>query len=387
MLPAPKTDALSLADVLRSCLESLSGSPNRLGLGATDNAVVVLIDGLGADALKARAGHARTLASRMTARSVIESGFPTTTASALATLTTGVLAGENGLVGYSVLDPEHDRVVNQLSGWDDRLDPLTWQRVPTLFQRAAELRYDPIVIGPQRYSDSGFTHAVLRGARYVPAASIADRMQAAAAELRASGSPRLIYVYVPELDSAAHGHGLESVEWVHALETVDQALGDLERSLGKRDGLLVTADHGILDIPPHGHVLLDEASGLLAGIRHIAGEPRCLQLHFEADADADAIVARWRDSEGGRSWVVTRDEAIDAGWFGPVSPEVRPRIGDLLVAARKAIAYYDGRDPDRHGQNMVGQHGSWSPAERRVPLLRFGAFATAPATTVTVTGA
>jgi hypothetical protein len=54
---------------------------------------------------------------------------------------------------------------------------------------------------------------------------------------------------------------------------------------------------------------------------------------------------------------------------------VAPRIGDVLVAARKAIAYYDSRDSTNSGRTMIGQHGSWSPAETRVPLLRFGAYA------------
>jgi predicted AlkP superfamily pyrophosphatase or phosphodiesterase len=376
MLPAPKSDAPSLADVLASCLESLSSAPNRLGLPPARNAVVVLVDGLGADALKARSGHARTLAAHPASRSVLESGFPTTTAAGLASLTTGVAPGQHGLVGYSVLDAAHDRVVNQLSGWDAQLDPLTWQRAPTLFETAVARGFDAVVIGPARYSDSGFTHAVLRGARYLAAGSIADRMQRAAAELRAPGPGRLIYVYVPELDSAAHAHGLDSAEWIGALETTDAALRDLVTTLRRGDGLLVTADHGVLDISAHSHVLLDDSLGLLAGIRHIAGEPRCLQLHFEPDADHEAIVARWRESEGARSWVVTRSEAIEAGWFGEVLPEVVPRIGDLLVAARKNIAYYDARPgASAGGRSMVGQHGSWSPAERRVPLIGFGAYA------------
>ena len=125
MLPAPRTDALSLADVLASCLGAVRGEPNRLSLRPVQNAVVVLVDGLGAEALRRRLGHARTLAGAFGSKSSIDAGFPTTTASALASLTTGVAPGQHGLVGYSVLDTDNDRVVNQLSGWDDRIDPAT----------------------------------------------------------------------------------------------------------------------------------------------------------------------------------------------------------------------------------------------------------------------
>lgn len=375
MLPGPQRDGPSLADVLRSCLGSLAGESNRLGLPRVDRAVLVLVDGLGSDALKTRSGHARTLASA--AGTSIESGFPTTTAAAIATLTTGVRPGEHGLVGYSVLDAANDRVVKQLSGWDDRLDPGAWQPVPTIFERASLAGFAAVAIGPERYRDSGFSRAVLRGAEYLTAASISDRMTRAAEFCASPGPPGLAYVYVPELDQAAHAHGLASREWTTALETADAAVCALATTLGPRSGLLVTADHGIVDIPHHAHVEFDAVPALVDGVRFIAGEPRCLQLHIEPDATAaqrEGLVAAWRESESNRAWVVTREEAIAAHWFGPVRAEVLPRLGDLFVAARKNVAYYDSR-AGTHGRSMIGQHGSWSQAELRVPLLRFGRFA------------
>ncbi len=345
-------------------------------LPTVNNAVLVLIDGLGADVLKSSAGHARMLAGAMTSKSVIDSGFPTTTASALTTLTTGVRPGQHGMVGYSVLDAAHDRVVNQLSGWDDRIDPETWQRVPTLFETASAHGFDPVAIGQARYKSSGFTRAVLRGARYVSAASVADRIAAATKEIATGGPSKLVYVYIPELDQIAHAYGWRSGKWTSALESVDAAVRDLVSALGVGDGLLVTADHGVLDVPPHSHVLVD--GELLDGVRFMAGEPRCLQLYFEPDASDEkraATLARWREIEGDRAWVATRAEAVAAGWFGEVSSDVLPRIGDILVAARKGIAYYDGREKNQVGRGMVAQHGSWSPGEVRVPLIRFGAFA------------
>lgn len=377
MLPAPKRDAPSLADVLQSCLAAIAGQPNRLGLPAVNRAIVLLVDGLGADNLRARAGHARTLAGALTPKAVIESGFPTTTAAAIATFATGVSPGQHGLVGYTVLDAANDRIVNQLSGWDDRLDPATWQLAPTLFESAYAAGFSAVAIGPERYRESGFSHAVLRGARYVAAASIAERMQLAAEVAREPGPPGLVYVYVPELDMAAHARGWESGEWTNALEQTDAAASALVASLGRSVGLLITADHGVLDVPQHSHLLVDSVPALVDGVRFVAGDPRCLQLHFESDvslAHRQRLVERWREAESDRAWVATRDEAIEAGWFGAVRPEVVPRIGDLLVAARKGVAYYDSRTATTHGRAMVAQHGSWSPAELRVPLLRFGAF-------------
>jgi len=368
-LPSARARRVGLTDVLPNCLSALSGRRGALGLPPVTHAIVLLADGLGQAALEARAGHARTLASRLDADAPISSVFPTTTAAALATLTTGELPGQHGLVGYSVLDAANDRVVNQLTGWDDEAMTADWQRLPTLFQKAGSTGLTSIAIGPARYAESGFTRAVLRGAEYRAGASIADRLARAHEAL--AGPPALIYVYVPELDAASHAHGLESPNWVAALEELDGAVSRAAPRLGPTHGLLVTADHGVIDVPHAAQIVVRPE--LLQGVRHVAGEPRCLQLHLQAGESADDHAERWRVSEGSRAWVATRAEAIEAGWFGEVAPEVLPRIGEVLVAARKRIAYY--ADPDDRGRRMIGQHGSLSPDELIIPLLRFGAFA------------
>jgi hypothetical protein len=376
MLPGPTVDRFSLADVLPSCLAALGSEANRLGFASANRIVLVLVDGLGSAALRARAGHARTMTAT-TGRS-IDTVFPTTTAAALASLATGESPGQHGLVGYSVLDGEHDRVVNQLSGWDDDLIPETWQRATTVFERAVGAGFGAVAVGPSRFLGSGFTRAVLRGAEYRVAATIADRFELADRWLREPGPPGLLYLYIPELDSIAHSHGWESPEWTERLEVVDAELRKLLAGIRAGDAVLVTADHGIVDVPATSHLMIDSVPGLLDGVRFVAGEPRCLQLHFESElghVERVALVERWRAAESQRAWVVTRAEAIEAGWFGVVADEVEPRIGDILVAARKNVAYYDGRSANAHALAMIGQHGSWSPAELQVPLLRFGALA------------
>src|SRR5436305_716631 len=122
----------ALRNVLVSCLAAVQGEPNLLGMPAVRAAAVVVVDGLGAQALAARAGHARALAARAAASAPLGSGFPTTTAAALTTLTTGTDPGVHGVVGYTALDPGSGEVVNQLRGFDDVL-PAGWQRSPTLF--------------------------------------------------------------------------------------------------------------------------------------------------------------------------------------------------------------------------------------------------------------
>ncbi|UOE45038.1 alkaline phosphatase family protein [Agromyces larvae] len=379
MLPVPDDTVPRPAAILPSVSAALAGEANQLGLPAARSAIIVLVDGLGASNLSARAGHARHLVGRMSRRDVIRTVFPSTTAAAITSFATGEPPGVHGIVGYRVLEPESDRVVNQLNGWEAGLLPDGWQRSTTWFEHAGARDIRTVAVGAARYATSGFTRAVLRGAEYRAAATIADRVDAAL-DLISGAKPTIVYLYIPELDQLAHSHGWESERWLAALETVDAELARLDRRLPNGVGLLVTADHGVVDVPAHRHVFVDDRPDLLDGIRHIAGEPRCLALHLDAslpDSARERLIDGWRDAEAGRSWVLTRDEALDAGLYAPagrIAPEVRGRIGDVLVAARAGIAYYDRREANRTAEKMIGQHGSWTDEESRVPLIRGGAF-------------
>ncbi|MCS5720477.1 alkaline phosphatase family protein [Herbiconiux sp. CPCC 203407] len=377
MLPTRQAAEPTLADVLPSCVAALEGGGGVLELPAADRVVVVLVDGLGSAALRARAGHARAMASGLFKRTTITSGFPTTTAAALSSLTTGGRPGQHGIVGYTALVPEADAVVNQLSGWSDVMRPATWQRLPTIFEQLAAEGVPSSTIGPAKYADSGLTHAILRGADYVAAGSIAERFDAARA-LFDQGGRRLVYLYVPELDQIAHARGWESDRWLATLEALDAEYARFSARLGRREGLLLTADHGIVDVPASSHVIFGDVPELVQGVRHVGGDPRCVQLYLEQGSAPDArtrLADAWHRREDSRAWIATREEAIQAGWFGEVDDAVLPRIGDVLVAARKLVAYYDGRDGDVTGRSMVGQHGSLTSEETLVPLLRAGAFA------------
>ena len=375
MLPAQRGDAPSLADVLTGSFAAMRGLPSVLELAAVRSAAVILVDGLGSSTLRERAGHARRLVAAIPSRhGTITAPFPTTTSAALATLTTGRSAGEHGLTGYAAIDPEGDRVVRLLTGWDDSMRPREWQPHDTVFEQAVRVGLDAVVVGAERYRVTGFTDAVLRGARFVGEKSIAERI-ATTVHLLREGGPTLVYVYIPELDMAGHAEGVASPRWLAQLDELDAALAPLETRLPHDAGVLLTADHGMLDVPPHRRLVLAAEDPLWSGVRHVAGEPRCLQLGLDDPEQAETVRDRWLDAEGARSWVVTRDEAIAAGWFGKVDDAVRRRIGDVLIAARGSIAYYDDRTASASARAMVGQHGSFSPEETRIPLARWGAFA------------
>nr|WP_282443095.1 nucleotide pyrophosphatase/phosphodiesterase family protein [Micrococcus luteus] len=355
---------------------------NALAVPEGRRVVVALVDGLGRSLLKRFGGHAPTLRSAMAdGGRVLEVAVPTTTAASLTSLGTGLDVGEHGVVGYDVLDPDRDVVINQLGGWDEATDPVAWQPKPTVFERAAAAGVDAVTVSLPAFERSALTRAGLRGGRFVAGRTLIARAQAAERVLKDAHVPTLVYFYVNELDKAGHRDGVGSDRWLHALEEIDAAVRRLVDRVPAGTVVLATGDHGMVDVPPSRRVdyaALDEAGeladpALLEGIAHTAGEPRLVQLHFRSDAGPDvrARVRRiWAERYGAHAWVLTRDEAVDAGWFGAVVEDrVRARIGDLLVAVHGDLALYDGRRVPPHAFEMVGQHGAPTRAEREVPLL------------------
>ena len=369
MLPPETSTARSVVGVADDLFAALRGKS--VTRKRADSVVLVVIDGLGAISLRAHSGHARALTAGMAKKDVAQSVFPSTTAAALTSIVTGVWPGEHGLVGYRVLDAGRDVLVNQLSGWEtDGLDPLTWQPAPTIFEQAAAQGRESFAVGLAAYARSGFTKATLRGAEFVAAHSAADRVEAAY-ELARTHEGALVYCYLPEVDKAGHKYGVASGEWVAALEDIDAALSV---RVPPGVGVLVTSDHGMVDVPANRQVVLEEEH--LVGIRHVGGEPRMLHLHLDPAHDATAVIARWRSDLDGIADIVTRDDAIRGGLFGPrVSEEAASRIGDVMAIARGSWAVYDGTAADQRGRGMIGQHGAITPEERQVPLIGLGAFA------------
>jgi hypothetical protein len=335
-----------------------------------ESAIVWVIDGLGSHNLSSSGGHARFLSHARGKKDVARTVFPSTTASALTSLLTGTWPGEHGIVGYRARIPGTDDVVNQLRGWETDGLPRAWQRSATLAAASGRPFFG---VSKSEYATTGFTDATLEGAEIHAVDDLGERVLVAA-ELAARHPGSLTYLYAPDLDAIGHKRGWQSDEWVAALERVDAAARALAGALHPRTGLVVTADHGMIDVPRHRHVLLAEGDGLTDGVRLIGGEPRMLHLYAEAGEAADVLV-RWRASEGERSWVMSRADVVRSGLMGDVAPDVIERIGDVLVAPRAGIAYYDDRLSDKGPQKMIGQHGSLTDEERTVPLIRLGAFA------------
>lgn len=360
----------TLADVFGSVATSLGvpGWPDALGLPASARWVILLVDGLGDANLAAAADCAPYLAGLREAQGrTLTSGAPSTTATSITSLGTGLTPGEHGIVGYSFRNPVSGGVLNALS-WQRGLSALDVQPRLTGFERLARSGVDLTNVALARFAGTGLTECALRGARFVPVPDEGDHASRIGwvADAAASGDASLVYFYERELDHTGHGEGWQSSAWRHALRRVDTLARRLREALPDDVALLVTGDHGMVDCPRSAWVVAEDVPGLLDDVTLLAGEGRFRQVYAEP-AHVAGVARRWASALGERAWVVTRDEAIDAGWFGPVQPRLASRIGDVLVVVRDDTAVMTRRQPNEFG--LVGMHGSLTDAEMRVPLL------------------
>ncbi|TFV54105.1 alkaline phosphatase family protein [Mycobacterium sp. PS03-16] len=371
--PQLDPDVPFLADVVPSVLAAMdvAGFDRHIELpGDLRAACVLLIDGLGDHLLAAHPRDAPVLSGLH--RRSLQVGFPSTTVASLAAVGTGCRAGAHGMVGYTFRHPDAG-VVNPLRwrpqpwGADlrDDLPPEQVQPLPTTFERATAAGLAVSIVSKAEFTGSGLTRAVLRGGRYVGVHGLGDLAASIGTVLTEGG---FCYGYHGDLDLIGHLHGPGSVSWRMQLRQVDRLVESIVESLPPGALLAVVADHGMVQVTDDRTVDLDRSPALLDGVVAVAGEARARYVYV-ADGAADAVLATWRDTLGDKAWVLTRDEAIAAGWFGDrIADEMRPRIGDIVAAARDTAAMVR-RSTEPVESGLRGQHGSLTPAEQLVPLL------------------
>lgn len=342
-----------------------------VGAERVDRVLVLLVDGLGWQLLAQLAGDAPLLAAvragevgRLTR---LDCTFPSTTPTSLVSLATGAAPGQHGILGFTLRVPGTDRVLNHVR-WRDDPAPDAWQPLPTWFERLAAAGVRARAVLPSSFLGSGLTEAAYRGARLVPAEPADDYPRLVGDELRAG--PGLVHGYTAELDTAAHLFGIGSPQWHTAAAAVDALLSGLLEALPPNAALLVTADHGGLNVPPDARVDLDSDPRLAAGIRVVAGEPRVRYLHTEPGAAPD-VQAAWSELLDGRAAVYSRAQAVATGMFGPVADRHLPRLGDVVVVCSGDTAVLASAHEPPETARLVGFHGAATPAETAIPLILF----------------
>ncbi len=313
--------------------------------------VLLVLDGLGWNAVSSRGVFSSMEGGPIT------SVLPSTTPTALTSISTGLPPSQHGVMGYRLYTG--DGVLNvirwAMHGGGKGPDPDT-------FQPREAFDADPIpVVTRAQFAGTGFTQILYRGAPlhgYFSTSGIAAHCR----RLIDAGE-RFVYSYYDGPDLVAHMQGMSDEFFAREVAFCEAMVLELASVLPDSCAVVVTADHGHIEF--RERVELDGLSGLIAAQ---AGESRFRYLHAKKGA-ASELHAACAERYSSHSWIFTREQLIDEGLFGPVapSPEVRRRIGDVVLAASEPVGYVD---PDNPGESkLLSGHGSLAPGEMLVPLL------------------
>ncbi|EXI68390.1 MAG: Type I phosphodiesterase / nucleotide pyrophosphatase [Candidatus Accumulibacter adjunctus] len=342
-------------------------------LAGARNILLLLVDGLGLRMLSRHPGSPqlqRHLVGSMT------SVFPSTTASAITTVMSGLAPAQHGLSGWHMYLDEIDQTLAILPLTPRQEAPrLLPEQLPArLFSHASlfeALRRECWVVAPRSIAGSPFNAWHSRGARVAAYATLPEMYSCLAQLLLESVSPRYVYAYYPELDSLSHHYGSDSRQAQRALADLDAGFGGLLRVLrGSNSWLLVTADHGFIDSPARRVISLDDHPGLAALLqRPLCGERRVAYCYV-AESDRPAFEAYVRRHLSRAVHLYASEHLVAAGWFGPPPwhPRLLSRIGDYTLLMKDNWTIKDWLPGERHF-SMLGVHGGISASEMRIPLI------------------
>lgn len=354
--------------MFQSAIGAVLRSGSHFGFPNKRSYCVILVDGLGVENLQHRRGHARFLSAAIDQQRIIYSAFPTTTAANIMSFATGLPVSQHGFLGHQVLQRDSDVRINLLTGWQNE-NSEAWQPKQTLSEWSASKGLPIKVVGPVEYRDSGFTRATMRGVEYQVAESIDDRF-ALASQILSSKEESVTYLYVPELDKQAHRTGWLSPEWTRWLELLDQQVSRFVAQLPRGTGVVLTADHGVIDSPADSRIRVDELA-TVPELRWFGGDSRASYLYLEDGADAQALSVRLASALSGLAKVVTVDQLISKNFFVGEPTEFTDRLPELVLLAEGSATLFHSQMSKPRSIEMVAHHGGVSSTELRVPLLNW----------------
>jgi Type I phosphodiesterase / nucleotide pyrophosphatase len=326
-------------------------------VGHAEQVVLLILDGLGWEQLRERRALMPALSSMV--GGAITTVAPSTTATALSSIATGLTPAEHGLLGYRMMIG--GEVINVLR-WNTSSGDRRRSHPPRDVQPySAFLGHEIPVVSPADLQGTAFSEAHLRGSRPVGWRAVSAISVEVGRELGAG--ERFVYAYYGGIDKTAHERGFGDF-YDAELRFADRLVADVLDALPPGAVLLVTADHGQVHV---GDQIIDPAPELLAMVAAQSGEGRFRWWHAQRGA-TEELVAGTTELYGDHAWVVTRQQMIDEEWFGPtLAQPIAARLGDVALVAHEPVSFYDPADSGPF--ELICRHGSLTAAEVLVPFV------------------
>ncbi len=316
--------------------------------------IVLLVDAMGStilDNLLAR----DTFLYQYRAKSVM-SVFPPTTTAATTSLLTGKSPAENGWLGWNQYFEELDDEVilfleqsyygkEKYSGFVQETLPVRW-----LMDRLQEKGIHAESVWPS-FGKENPCHTF---------AELCDKTR----ELSQNTDVQFIYAYWDGFDDLMHMHGTEAPVVRRTLRHIDEEITHMAYSLPEDTGLLVLADHGMVDIESYD---LSKDKELCATFRHKpALEQRATAFYIREDKYT-WFEELFHKRFGNAFELLRQQEVLQKKVFGPgiIERHVPQFVGDYLAIANTPLSLIYGKKP------MKAHHAGGMEDELMIPLILY----------------
>ena len=342
-------------------------------IGNKNRKVLILIDGLGANLLK-RLPAGAFLRKNMICR--LQSVFPSTTATALTTLATGLWPCSHGIPGWWTYLEEQDLSTISLP-FRERFSgkPLEKYGITTniLFPCPgiwSQLKCKVTSIKPFSIVDSVYSRYSDQGIESIGYSDLDNAFEIVRKVVEKNNDTDFTMLYLPELDTISHALGPDHNNVLMLLEKLSENIARLADFLESRARILITADHGQNTIPEKRRYILRNDDDLL---HHLKCWPTCepvVPVFHVISGREKQFYNEFTYRFGENFALLTAKEVEDLQLFGPYrySSVLRSRIGTFIgIALQPAalIVHPAGCSRTVH----TGFHAGLSENEMYVPLI------------------
>lgn len=352
--------------------DALAGLPPQ-ELAERPKTVLILVDGLGYNRILA---SDRAPALRAALRGSARSVFPSTTASAVTSLLTGVAPLQHGLTGWFLWSSAARQIITPLpfvprfSGSPIGIEAGQLFRFGPWWSRHFVPSY---MVMPRHICDSAYSRFHGGDATRVPFAGLPQMFERVLDILNRHGPGAChVHAYWPRFDSVSHSHGTWSQAAERELAAIDRAFGRFIEACPRGAATIVlTADHGFVDASPDSRVSLADHADLAATLRRpLCGEPRVAYCSPRPEALADFCA--YVDEHLGYAFErLPAARLLEDDYFGlgEPHPEFADRVGEQVLIARDDYVIGDGLEDNEPVYSLIGFHGGTSEDEMLVPLV------------------